>query len=493
MGKRETKKKEQMQDEKIFKIMLYATLGVASLFLVKNLISGTMSATIIIASCLAVFVAIIVTMKKMNATKENQYLIVSLALLVLIFIISINSGECYSDDFILLLAAIGMTGMYFVPKYTKYQTILGDIILIALYIINPNKAESLSQYIMCFVLFNVAAIMIYLVIKRGRSFIQSSQVRAEEAEALITSLSEINQELQNNFEKTQSRIDEIQKANVRFTQSADELRRGSDSILGEAEEVFITCGTVQDQMQASKDQVDQLNVEVTHFEQVLDENRSNLEQMNAQILSVKKSTEGTEATFGILQTQMGQITNVIQQLKAIASSTTMLALNASIEAARAGETGAGFAVVATNVQELAVDSKKCSEEVEKVIVEMQKQVTLTMEQLNQSTDKMEESLGGLQIVKDGFDVLNTEFGTLHKNIEEQNDSIASVNRSFEGLKDKVNVMRECTEENQGAVAVMSESAGVYSSNLEMVAEDTSSLRDLAMSMEQMLVEKTKEE
>ena len=76
--------------------------------------------------------------------------------------------------------------------------------------------------------------------------------------------------------------------------------------------------------------------------------------------------QGVEESNELIQT----INNNTSHLKAIAKKQNILSLNASIEAARSGEAGAGFAVVAKNMQDLSSQSAVIYNDIEKSVAEI---------------------------------------------------------------------------------------------------------------------------
>ena len=493
MGK--TKKKtmtdvvKNITKDSIYNIMNTITLAVSGLFLVKNLIGGALAGSLAIGLCLSVYCIVLLIMKKIHVPTDTRNLVVSVALLVVISIVSIFSGSSFSDDFILYLSAMGMAGLFLRPQYPKIQLIVADLLLVIQCLCAPQKMGETSQFIMCAGLFNLAGILFTFVVARGRSFIIESRARTKEMEHVIEQLALINAELNKNFDVTQGRILDITHANQQVELRTGELLDDSANITNSVADTISTCDYAVKDVDVCKEQIRALLENIHHFEDVLKENESNINTMSSEILSIKDSAYATNEVFDGIQQQMGEIVKVVEQLKSIASSTNMLSLNASIEAARAGAAGAGFAVVADKVHQLAIDSNECSVLVEQIVENMENQVEKTRKQLTTSTENVDASLISIDALNTGFHELLTSFTALYENIAEHDTSVSNLSNSFDHIHNSVSDMANYTEKNQTSIYDIADSIKVYGSNVEQMGSDTEVIRQLVLSMEEELSNK----
>ncbi len=474
--------KKPMSEDKIFKNMMTAVFLVAGLFFVKNLITKAWSGAVTIGICLLVFSIAVFLMKKVNAAQKTQQLVLCLSIVFLVFCISLNSGNYYSDDFPLYLAVIALSGLYLVPQYTLVQAALIDILLIAAYFIHPEKADPFSQYIMCVVILTICAFCFYMVINRGRSYIKIGESRAKEAEKLLFELKDAGEKLQANCEHSLERISKLENANERLESSLDDLRDGSSSITQGTVDVSLTFDDMQEKMLTTQEHVSSLNTEVKKVEDSLADSKKNMKEMSSEMLTLKQTLEATDKVFTTLQNEINEIVQFTQQLNKIANSTNTLALNASIEAARAGQMGAGFAVVASKVQVLAEDSNQCSSQIATVVNAMETMIHQTSKQLSVSQSAVDNSINSLNEFQDSFINLTSQFKSLYRNIEDQNDNIQQMDQSFVALRDKISDMASSSEENQNSVTAITDSIDVYKHNIDKIVDDNIIISQLSTSL-----------
>jgi methyl-accepting chemotaxis protein len=100
-----------------------------------------------------------------------------------------------------------------------------------------------------------------------------------------------------------------------------------------------------------------------------------------------KASSGEYAGLALAAEKIGDVVKLIRN---IAGQTNLLALNATIEAARAGVAGRGFAVVASEVKSLAVETAKATEEIARHIQAVQESTGGAVEAVHSIEDSMHE-------------------------------------------------------------------------------------------------------
>ena len=113
---------------------------------------------------------------------------------------------------------------------------------------------------------------------------------------------------------------------------------------------------------------------------------------------------------------------IIKTIDEIAFQTNLLALNAAVEAARAGEAGAGFAIVASEVRNLAMHSTEAAKSTQALI--------------SNSTNKIKESTAIYEQIREGMESnreITRKVSALVSEISaasnDQADGIAQINKS----------------------------------------------------------------
>jgi methyl-accepting chemotaxis protein len=115
-----------------------------------------------------------------------------------------------------------------------------------------------------------------------------------------------------------------------------------------------------------------------------------LAQASEVVRSATADATATNDDIAALARVAQRIGDVVKLIQDIAEQTNLLALNATIEAARAGEAGRGFAVVASEVKSLAVQTAKATGEITKEISSVQSSTGEAVVAIRAITQRMQD-------------------------------------------------------------------------------------------------------
>jgi methyl-accepting chemotaxis protein len=122
-----------------------------------------------------------------------------------------------------------------------------------------------------------------------------------------------------------------------------------------------------------------------------------------------QAVAGSRASVGRLLEAAERIGHVVDMIRSIAEQTNLLAVNAMIEAARSGQAGAGFAVVAREVQALAHQSQGAASDIAGEIRNAQ----VAAKETAKAIDSVETAVGSMtRETVDAADAIEREAGSV---------------------------------------------------------------------------------
>ena len=232
-------------------------------------------------------------------------------------------------------------------------------------------------------------------------------------------------------EKIKNVCGELGTVSRQTLSSADDIFRGTEQQKQSAGDLEQVMETLVVELKSSAD----ASAEVTNT----------TKEAVATIFNTQKQMDILQEAIANISSLSREIEKIIVEIADIASQTNLLALNASIEAARAGESGQGFAVVATEVGNLATRSSQAARE--------------TNEMITNSISAINE---GLKLTKDTA----TAFGSVVQEIERANTGVEEI---AEMVRKNVAVVGQAVAELEKITSVVNANAEISESSKQISA------------------------
>lgn len=204
--------------------------------------------------------------------------------------------------------------------------------------------------------------------------------------------------------------------------------------------------------------------------------KENLQEMSETVMSANGAT-------GILLDEMKKITDILEQINAIASQTNLLSLNASIEAARAGEHGKGFAVVANEIRSLSEQSAQAANNIQSILGGLSELTNDVSDKISagalaatQGVEKMAQLIAVFEKIQDTTD-------EAHSIVREQYDLSQNVKNDFGRMQTEVESLVDVNEDNAARISNIVESVSIQNKEIYNLENEILNIHDTAVELQ----------
>lgn len=194
----------------------------------------------------------------------------------------------------------------------------------------------------------------------------AARKRLQQRESLSSAFVAHMQQLARSFGRSSTEVADAAKS---LAATAEETSRQASVVSSSAASASSSVQTVAAASEELSVSVKEITNQVSHSARIAE--------------AAWREAEGANVQINALAANASAIGAVVDLIRDIASQTNLLALNATIKSARAGESGREFAVVASEVKQLALQTAKATDDISAKVAEMQQATGSTVSSINE--------------------------------------------------------------------------------------------------------------
>lgn len=208
--------------------------------------------------------------------------------------------------------------------------------------------------------------------------------------------------------------------------------------------------------------------------------------MGKQMEFINTAVRDSLTTVEELNRSMDDVNSFLSAIKGISDQTNLLALNASIEAARAGEAGAGFAVVANEVQKLARQCMDTVQQIDAIIHTIKRNTHLVVDKATQGSLAVIEGEAISSQVLESIDSIQSTFRHIDEFILTERNLTDQVSSIFNQVREQVENISGISQKHAAATEEMLASTEEQEHSIGLISEFIGSINNSSVRLQALI-------
>lgn len=238
-----------------------------------------------------------------------------------------------------------------------------------------------------------------------------------------------------------------------LNQDIKQINELAEGVFNSADGVANSSKVLADGASVQTKAVEELSLSVKEIKQRINENHGislsadeKMKFIETEMIESSNNMKKMMDAMEEINHYSSEISSILEMIEDIASQTNLLSLNASIEAARAGESGKGFAVIASDVGKLAVQSQEASKNTAALIQESLRAIKNGTLVAKEAEDSMVQVTSGTKDIS----------GIIQKVSEISTNQEQSIANLMDGIEEIVKVVEQNSAAAQEGTAISKE-------------------------------------
>jgi methyl-accepting chemotaxis protein len=217
-------------------------------------------------------------------------------------------------------------------------------------------------------------------VQQQMTALSQSETAAESLSALAeeiknsSNVSKSMEEVSSAAEELSSAVEEINRAAAEIMTAIEQISKGAQAQGAATQESAAAISQIEKNTLYNLDKATLAMERVSELSSLLNETQNGVQALVDGVLDAVESSKRSGEQIASLDQISRRIDKIVDSITTVSIQTNMLAVNGSVEAARAGEFGKGFAVVSTDIRNLARDSAENAERIKDTVKAIQDQI-----------------------------------------------------------------------------------------------------------------------